>query len=197
LKRSRGLWTDSLRVDCMAPWWCHGGSCQSDWLNAPLRRRSPRKVRSLSPRVPVAVGASSGRRAHDRFRNRRHQYPRGGRSRPSPLRLCSQHPGFSDQIHLRKPGRGQRRLPAMVRGQDGSGGIDRVAALPIVAILGHDAPSFFSEIGLSMGICRRSPRSPAHGTLLPEFRTRKRPRSGSGDRLVLLVPAGYLDDHRE
>src|SRR5208337_879954 len=31
--------------------------------------------------------------------------------------------------------------------RDGSGGIDRVAVLPIVAILGHDAPSFFSKIG--------------------------------------------------
>jgi hypothetical protein len=58
--------------------------------------------------------------------------------------------------------------------RDGSGGIDRVAVFPIVAILGHDAPSFFSEIGLSMGICSRIPRAPAHGTLLPTFGTRRR-----------------------
>ena len=58
--------------------------------------------------------------------------------------------------------------------RDDSGGIDRVAVLPIVAILGHDAPSFFSEIGLSMRICRRSPRAPAQGTLLPASGTRRR-----------------------
>src|SRR5271157_3037346 len=58
--------------------------------------------------------------------------------------------------------------------RDGSGGIHRVAVLPVVTILGDDAPSFFSEIGLSMGISRRSPRAPAHGTLLPAFGTRRR-----------------------
>ena len=47
------------------------------------------------------------------------------------------------------------------RPRDGSGGIDCMTVLPIVAILRHDAPGFFSEIGLSMGICRRSPRAPS------------------------------------
>lgn len=63
---------------------------------------------------------------------------------------------------------------ALQRPRDCSGGIDRVAVLPIVAILGYDAASFLSEMGLSMGIRDRSPWAPVHVTLLPALATRRR-----------------------